>query len=214
MKLTGAKRERAIMLGVIVLGVVIFYLYWTIVVSPMGKRFIQLGQQVKAAQVKWQQTQQAVAQEPQLRQEEQRLSETIEGLGRSLPSEDALPKVIEVLSNVASETGVRIQTIFPQRSLESGADGSGKGSGGSKPVADNLKSLYKEIPIQIDALSGFHQLGAFLNRVESDAQAMEVKSLRISSNPKEPRLHDVKLVLRVYFAGARAKRTASNATGS
>ena len=214
MKFAGVKRERAIMAGVVVLGAVILYVYFAALVAPLWRQWGQLGQEVKAAQVKWQQTQQVVAQEPQLRQEQQRLSGTIEELGRSLPSEEALPKVIELLSQAADQAGVRIQTIFPQRSFENAADNSGKGSGGSKPVADNLKSLYKEIPIQIDALSGFHQLGAFLNRVESDAQAMEVKSLRISSNPKEPRLHDVKLVLRVYFAGARAKRTASNATGS
>ncbi len=203
MKLTGAKREQTILIGVVVFGVVILYVYLTALAVPLWKRFVQLGQEMRTSRTKLQQTEQAVAQEPTLRQERDRLTETIENLGRSLPSEEALPKVIEVLSNVATEAGLRIQTIFPQRSFESAGE---KGTT-AKPVADNLKELYKEIPIQIDALSGFHQLGAFLSQVESNDQAMEVKSLRISSDPKEPRLHDVKLVLRVYFAGAKAKHT-------
>ena len=193
------------MVGVVVLGVVILYVYFTALVAPFWKRFVQLGQDVKSAQVKWQQTQQIVAKEPELRQEQQRLSDTIEELGQSLPSEEALPKVIELLSRVADETGLRIQTIFPQRSFESQTDGAGK-KDSAQGAADNLKALYKEIPIQIDAVSGFHQLGTFLSRVESDAQAMELKSLRISGNPKEPLAHDVKLVLRAYFSGAKAKR--------
>jgi Tfp pilus assembly protein PilO len=204
MKLTGAKREQTILIGVVVFGVVILYIYLTVLAVPLWKRFVQLGQEMRTARTKLQQTEQAVAQEPSVRQERDRLTDTIEELGRSLPSEEALPKVIEVLSNVATEAGLRIQTIFPQRSFES----AGEKSATAKPVADNLKALYKEIPIQIDALTGFHQLGAFLSRVESNDQAMEVKSLRISSDPKEPRLHDVKLVLRVYFAGAKAKHTA------
>ncbi len=204
MKLPAAKRERTVLVGVVVFGAFILYLYCTALVMPLWTQFLRLGQDVRTARVKLQDTERVVAQEPQLRQEQQGLSETIEELGRSLPSEEALPKVIEVLSNVASEVGVRIQTIFPQRSFESAADTAKKE--GSKGTADHLKELYKEIPIQIDALSGFHQLGMFLSRVESDAQAMEVKSLRISGNPKEPRAHDAKLVLRVYFAGTKAKR--------
>lgn len=207
MKLTGAKREQTIILGVVVLGVVILYVYVTALVNPLWKRFVQLGQEVRSSRTTLQETERVIAQEPSLRQEHQRLSETIEGLGQALPSEEGLPKVIEVLSQVAEETGVRIQTIFPQRSFEGPGESAGKAGGSAtKGVADNLKDLYKEIPIQIDALSGFHQLGAFLNQVESDAQAMELKSVRISGNPKDPRAHDVKLVLRVYFSGARAKR--------
>ena len=60
--------------------------------------------------------------------------------------------------------------------------------------------LYKEIPIQIDALAGFHQMGMFLSRVESGAQPMQVRMLRISDNPSEPRRHVVKLQLVAYFA--------------
>lgn len=205
MKLAGAQRQRTIVAGAVVLGMAILYLYSTALLLPFWRRFVQLGQEVKAAQVKWQQTQQVVAQEPQLRQEQERFAATIEGFGRSLPSEETLPKVIELLSKVATEAGVRIQTIFPQRSFESAAEAAKKE--GSKGVAGNLKELYKEIPIQIDASAGFHQLGTFLSHVESNAQAMELKSLRISGNPKDPQSHDVKLVLRVYFSGSKAKRT-------
>ena len=200
-----AKREQTLVVGVVVLGVVILYVYLTALVAPWWRQFVQLGQEVASAEVKWQQTQQMVKQEPQLREERQRLSATIEGLGRSLPSEDALPKVIELLSKEADLAGVRIQTIFPQRSFENVT-----ASTAPKAGTEDLSTLYKEIPIQIDAISGFHQLGIFLSRVESDAQAIEVKSLRISGNPKEPRLHDVKLVLRVYFSSAKAQYSSAN----
>jgi hypothetical protein len=52
----------------------------------------------------------------------------------------------------------------------------------------------------------------FLSRVEAGAQPMQLKSLRISGNPKEPRRHSVKLVLLVYFSSPEAAATAGSAT--
>ena len=54
--------------------------------------------------------------------------------------------------------------------------------------------------MQIDALSGFHQLGSFLGRVESGPQPMRLRSLRLSGNPKDFRRHNSKIILIVYFA--------------
>jgi len=203
------KRDQRILLTIILVVVMSLWAYSTVIFRPLSQQLHRVGQDVRTASLKLQLMEQVVAQEPQLRQELSQLTDTLQALRTMLPSEEELPSVIGLLSDLASQTGVKIQTIFPQRSLE----GSGAASG-SQAAATKPPELYKEIPVQIDALAGFHQLGVFLSRVESGTQPMQLKSLRISGNPKEPRRHSVKLVLLVYFSSPEAAATSRSATYS
>ena len=205
MKVTGAKREQLLLVAMAFGGIVCLWVYYAYIVKPLAHAIAQQGQQIRDTRVKLQRLQQTIAQEPQLRQEDTRLSETMQNLRTSLPLEAGLPSVIERLSDLASQTSVKIQTIFPQRSVENlsaEASSAGKGPAAAKgsTAGKPPPALYKEIPIQIDALSGFHQLGNFLARVESGPQPMRLRSLRISANPQETRRHTMKIVVIAYFA--------------
>jgi Tfp pilus assembly protein PilO len=153
--------------------------------------------------------QQAAANEPTLREQHRRLQDAVVALNRVLPSEAELPTIIEFLSGLASQTQVKIQTIFPQRPL----DPLGDLGPGEEAAAEAM--VYKEIPLQIDAQASFHQLGTFLALVESSDKPMQVSTLRISGNPKEPRWHNVNLAILTYFAvrdgGTSAQGSAVNA---
>jgi Tfp pilus assembly protein PilO len=117
----------------------------------------------------------------------------VRALQNALPPETELPSIIELLSSLAGQTSFRIQTIFPQRS--STEDPSAR-LGPAQPL------LYKTIPIQIDALAGFHQLGAFLSLVEAHDKPLRIASLRISSQQKEAQFHRIKLVIDSYVSMA------------
>lgn len=191
-----SKRELKTLLLISLLAAIILGVYYSVGLKPLLQEASRLGQQVHTVHLKLQHVEQAIVREPQLRQEFSQLSEMIQSLSTSLPSEEELPSVIALLTDLASQTGVKIQTIFPQRSFESRTPGSDQPT---KPP-----ELYKEVPIQIDALAGFHQLGSFLSLVESGTQPIQLRSLRISGNPKEPRRHNTKLVLIAYFAAPGA----------
>ena len=205
-KASTSKRDQQLILGatVVVAGVVL-WIYYGYLFQPLLRKVSALSQEAKAAKATLQHLEQLVMQEPRLRQQEGQLREEVLSLRTVLPSEDFLPTVIERLSDMATQSGLKIQTIFPQRALET--VGASTASKSPASATSPLPKLYEEIPIRIDALSGFHQLGAFLSRVEASAQPMEVQTLRVRSDPKEMRRHLVQLTITVYFSAADRPRT-------
>ncbi len=191
------KQERQVLVLVLMLAIFILWVYYAFMFKPLIKQVSGLGSQVKTSSLQLQHAQEAIAKEGPARQEHERLRTKINELHTHFPPEEELPSAIKVLSDLATQSGVKIQTIFPQRAgnlLELPKK--------DKPVADapaKPPDLYTEIPIQIDAVAGFHKLGMFLSRVESGAQPMQLRSLRIEANPSEIKRHEVKIVIAVYF---------------
>ena len=196
MKLGLSTREpRTVLIGG-VLGCLVIWVYFTMILKPLWLEAASLGQQVLTARLQLGALQQATTNESALREQHRRLQETVLSLRSDLPSEEGLPAVIEFLSGLASQTQVKIQSIFPQRPMESLDNRLGREQ--AKGPAD--LTVYKEIPIQIDAQASFHQLGTFLALVEASDKPMQVSTIRISGNPKEPRWHNVNLSILAYFA--------------
>ncbi|MBI3323985.1 MAG: type 4a pilus biogenesis protein PilO [Candidatus Omnitrophica bacterium] len=195
-----SKREQQLLLGMFLLMGVGGWVYIAYAVKPLLSRLSTVSQEVSSAETQLKQVEQVVAEIPRLQQEHDKLVTSIKTLREGLPSEERLPAIIEFLSDLASQTGVKIQTIFPQRSFEAlGVSSDAPPSKVTNIVLPKTPDLYRGIPIQIDALAGFHQLGTFLSRVEAGNQPVQLRSLRISGNPREFRRHNVKLVLLVYF---------------
>ena len=206
MSVTKLKREQQVLLGIIVAVVAAVVVYYMYLVRPLLAKVVDLERNIHLEEQKLQHVEQLVAQEPKLRTEHQELSKAMQALRDAMPPEQELASVIEHLSGLASTAGVKIQTIFPQRSLE------------NLKVVANLNDpaaaaaepkLYKDIPIQIEALTGFHQLGAFLGEVERGKQPMQLKSLRITENFRESRRHTVEMIVVAYFAVSNAKSDAA-----
>lgn len=200
MKLLPFTREQRIAALAIALGAALLVAYWVALVQPLLRSTMELDRAVRLETQRLQQSQRLIAQQPQLQQEFDRLSNSMKLLRGAMPGEQELSAVIEQISGMATRAGVKIQTIFPQRSLESL-----KVVAGLQEGKTPRSRLFKEIPIQIDALAGFHQLGAFLTRVEHGRQPVQLKSLRISGNTKEPRRQTIEMVLVAYFATADGK---------
>ena len=207
MKLGFSGREvRTILIGG-VLGILVISVYFTMILKPLWREAGSLGERVRAAREQLSALRQAAVNEPVLREQHRHLQETVLSLRGDLPSEDELPAVIEFLSGLASRTQVKIQSIFPQRPIESLDRLAGEKG---KPAPGAL--VYKEIPIQIDAQASFHQLGTFLSLVEASDKPMQVSTLRISGNPKEPRWHTITLSILAYFAVHDAGTSEGSAT--
>ena len=103
-----------------------------------------------------------------------------------------------------------MQTIHPQRSLESVSEDDlafltpaprpSAGTSKTKAAAAVAGPLpYRGIPIQIDALAGFHQVGAFVSQMEGGDQAMRLRQCRINANSKDLRRHQVRITMVGYF---------------
>ena len=182
-----SSREQQQLIGIFLLAAIVLWAYYAAVFKPLLKSVMHGGEDATMAQKHLDIVKQSLTQQPQLRQEHDRLTQELQTMRTALPSEHELPSVLERLANLASQTGVKVSSILPQRTQQS---------------VDKEKSsdLYKEIPIQLDAVSGFHQLGQFLSRVEAGSQPIRVKSLRISENTKDVRRPIVRLVLLGFFS--------------
>lgn len=187
------REQRTVLLGG-ALAALVGWLYLAYVTGPLMREAANLGRQAQSAREQLKVLETVTANETALRAQHRQVQETVASLRRLLPSEEELPAVIERLSDLASQSQVKIQTIFPQRS--SGSAEAAGGARGAEPEA----VVYKEVLIQIDALAGYHQLGTFVSLVEAEDKPMRIASLQISGDSKEAKRHRVKLLLRSYFA--------------
>lgn len=193
MKVGGlTSREQKMLVAGGLLAALVLWLYIAYVVQPLLQENVGVGQDVSQARQDLKTLEAATAHETAMREQHQQLNETVTSLQRLLPAERELPAVIELLSDLASQSDVKIQSIFPQRSTP----GEEK-----KPVEPNAAGplTYKDVVIQIDAMTGFHQLGTFLSLVEAQENPMQIAALKITSDPKVPKRQKVKLLIRSYF---------------
>jgi len=186
----GGRQLQSVLL-IAIFGSLGLYVYVQYLFIPMSRNAKSVEQQVRIAREHLKSLEAATANEAALQAQYRQVEQVVADLRKAMPNETELPSVIELLSSLATKSDVKIQTIFPQRSAP--AHGAASGAPSEPPV-------YKEIPLQIDAFAGFHELGTFLSLVEMGDKPMQVMSLRISSNPKEPRRHQVNLLLRAYFS--------------
>ena len=200
MKFGSSPQERKHLLLLVLLAGVTLTAYVIGAVGPLQRNAGTLGIQVREARDRVKALELATANEDLLRQQHQQLNETVASLRKLLPPEEQVPAIIELLSNLAGQSSVKIQTIVPLRQSVSGdSRNAGMGDVGVHPL------VYKEVPIEIDAIAGFHQLGTFLSAVESGERPMRLSSLRISGNPKEPKRHHIKLVVWLYVVPSQSE---------
>lgn len=83
----------------------------------------------------------------------------------------AIDTLLADLSSMAKEAHVRIESLEP---LD------------VKGAAPGSEGVYAEIPIQIHAKGGYHQLGTFLSALEQSPRLMRVVRLELTGNDDEP----------------------------
>lgn len=192
--------HRAILFGGI-LAAIALSVYATMLAGPMRRQARELAQQLRGARAELALLETALAHEPVLRAQHDRLAETLAAMRERIPTDDEVPLVIKQLSQLAGGSRVKIQTIFPQPVSSAPAAG--------RDTASAKQALYRTMRIQIDALAGYHQVGAFLNAVESGKLPLRLLSLRVSPDTRDLRRHRVQVVLEAPVMAAPAKPQAA-----
>lgn len=204
MKHRFSPREQKTLLLVGLFTLFFLWVYIAYLVGPLVGKMHDLSRQVEGAKRQLEIVERTTASLTPLEGEHRRIRETVESVRKTLPSLEELPAVIEFLSNLANQSKLKIQTIFPQRpaigysaeilNKEATAEQS---SHGSNPTTSDV---YTEIPIQIDALAGYHELGKFLSLAELGKYPLQVSSLQIAESPKDRYTHFIKIIVQSYFA--------------
>lgn len=106
--------------------------------------------------------------------------------GEFFPKEEEVPVLFGNLSGIAGKLGVDIISVKPVKS-DLGQD------------AEKTAGLFHEVPIEISAKGGYHQMGQFINKLETLDNFMEVKDLEITADKATPRRHFFRLLVSTYI---------------
>ena len=101
--------------------------------------------------------------------------------------EEELPDLLEQISGLANDNNIRIMQIQPFKDSRVKESQVQKEQLNSKPLL-----------IEIDMLSGYHNLGAFLSGMEGLSAPLVVDKFNMQSDNANPMQHKVELVLRTY----------------
>ena len=197
MRLRLSAREQRTLALIVVLLLIIAWVQVTLIIGPLLQVARRSQEQVRAAREQLRVLELGTMNEAALREQHRQLQDTVASLRSLLPAEEEVPRVIELLSDLAGRSQVKIQTIFPQRPAE-GSTASAAQAAAAPPV------YYKDVLIQVDGLAGYHQLGTFLSLVETGDKPMQVSTLEISPEIRESKRFRIKLVIEAYFATSDA----------
>ena len=114
----------------------------------------------------------------------QETQEKLSGAEARFIASNEVPALLENLSQLAQESGVKIISL--------------------KPIDDPKpakKSFYTKVPIELSAQAGTHELGKFLAKMESGKTFFRVSDIRIAENSAELKKHLIELRLETYRKG-------------
>ncbi len=111
---------------------------------------------------------------------EQLKTEVAKTSGKIFPKE-SVPLVLENLSRLANENGIKIDNIKPLSDQES-------------LVSEKKGRSYFALPIELQAKAGYHNLGKFLNRLENGEIFFKIKNFTVTPTP-DFKTHNVQLTL-------------------
>ncbi len=105
-----------------------------------------------------------------------------------LVASNELPALLENLSALAQDSGVKIISLKPIETVA------------KTEKAENVRR-YHSIPIEINALSGTHELGKLLSKLESGPTFFRVTDIKITADSANIRRHSILLGLETFGRG-------------
>lgn len=169
--------------------IIVFVLDFAFILKPQIQILGRVSKKASVLKRQFQEAQKDIAQKSDFENKLTLLKSKFKDFGSSIVLEEELPSILEEISRTANQTFVKITQI--------------------KPVKDEKKAILKgdsgltyfQIPILIDAQSGYHSLGKFLNEIDNFPQIMKIVGLEITANPEDSARHLVRLTLETYVLG-------------
>ncbi len=181
-----AKKQDVMVLGIAVC-LFVFIGYYFFFLSPVITKFLSVFRDVSRVQSRIDKAELSISRTHVIKKEIDELKAKADFYSNKLPKEEEFPEVLENLSEMARNTGVKITKIIPVKETE--------GSFEASPNAD----IYSQQRILIDAQCGYHQLGTFIAELENAERFMEVSDIQISSTTLNPKRHNVQLVVKTFI---------------
>jgi Tfp pilus assembly protein PilO len=110
------------------------------------------------------------------------LTRKFEEANLKVKSRDEVPIILEHIANIANEFGVKIDQIMPD-------------SVDQDLLTENSQRKYYDLPIYMEARSGYHNLGRFLDNLSKGDISLRIGAITVVAT-NDTRYHLVKLTFR------------------
>lgn len=170
----------------------LFLLDYFVLMRPQLAALTKLGPEINVLSQDIQKTKEEIAKTSFYEGEAARLKERIAQIDSGVRSKDEVPLILERISRLANHNGVKIDQIMPF-------------SQDQEILLEDNQRTYFALPILLQARSGYHDLGRFLNQMEKDDVALKVTMFTIASGG-DPKYHQVELNLEATIFEGRKER--------
>jgi len=167
-----------------ILAAVAFIVYLNLVLKPQLLRVFTAFSKMSRISSDLKNSESAIAKIPGYRTNIVAYREKVEYYEKMLPAEQEIPALLENLSKMAKDSAVKILAITPIMPQEDDMAGN---------------QIYQEIPILINARSGYHELGSFLSKLENADRFMMVADISIKPDNASPKKHNIELLILTYI---------------
>lgn len=160
--------------------------YYSVLLKPQFLSFITKNREYFVVKNRVKSEEIMIANEQGIIRQHKNFEKEAEFLKKRLPSQDQVSSLLEDFSNVAESSGVKILKIKP---LETPT---------ALPGQKVTNSAYSEFLILIEARAGFHELGDFVNKIETMDRFIKIADIDVAGTEKDPRHHDIKMRIVTY----------------
>jgi type IV pilus assembly protein PilO len=181
-----SKEKQKIYILAAIFGIAGLMLYYNLLLKPQFSSFIARNKEFRVVKERVKTGEALIANKAELIRQHDNFKKQAGYLEKRLPGQDQISSLLEDFSDVAKSSKVNILKIKP---LEEFA-----------PISKQkvVSNSYAEFPILIEASAGYHQLGAFVNRLETMDRFIKIIDIDVSGTVKNPRDHDIKIRIITY----------------
>lgn len=102
---------------------------------------------------------------------------------KKLPTEKDIPDLLQYLSDIATETDVKLLEIEKRQEIR----------------REQEQTLYVTVPLKLILKGGYHNIGFFISKLENADRFMKIEGLEIKEDKKNPFEHRGEMVVYTYI---------------
>lgn len=184
-------QQKQILFGI--LGLIGFFAWLQLFLFPQRAALAQARAQIQELRGQVEQVRAGLAQQPAMEEETRRLQAEYKLPEVTKPPEQQLPELLELISQVARQAGVRVVAAKPKGDVSKLLPGA---------------SGYLELPVLVLVSGGYHQIGQFLDALEQSETLLRVRELSVMDDEEKLYEHTGAVLFQAYLVPARPKQGA------
>lgn len=178
------EKNRYYVLGAVLIG--IFLLDYFVIMMPQLKTLSVVNPKISALSKELKQTRSDIKNSKQYQTQVAQLREKMKMTGTKILAKEEIPTILESISVIASATKVRINQIMPMKESQ-------------KLVLTNDEGRYYSLPILVNARGSYHNIGRFLNHIETNGIFMSIIDFDIVATNDDPYRHSLNLTVKTFI---------------